>query len=182
MLKLKYTCNMKNEVTHNSPSSGKGGLNGFLRFLRSSAIIILALIYSGLVTLFLRLLLGSICLSILDLGAVGTFAVIVVFSYPLWRLARFLDICLIMPMAWTYKYNKWGVYIPMTLIGIAMFFLVIAMVISSLESYFRLDWYNYVMVAWMSLWICYFAFQMLLLNYLKGDFWEQAKSALFDKK
>lgn len=182
MLKLKYTCNMKNEVTHNSPSSGKGFLNGFLRFLRSSAIIILALIYSGLVTLFLRLFLGYLCLSILDLGAVGTFAVIVVFSYPLWRLARFLDICLIMPMAWTYKYNKWGVYIPMTLIGIAMFFLVIAMVISSLESYFRLDWYNYVMVAWMSLWICYFAFQMLLLNYLKGDFWEQAKSALFDKK
>ena len=173
---------MKNEVTHNSPSSGKGFLNGFLRFLRSSAIIILALIYSGLVTLFLRLLLGYLCLSILDLGAVGTFAVIVVFSYPLWRLARFLDICLIMPMAWTYKYNKWGVYIPMTLIGIAMFFLVIAMVISSLESYFRLDWYNYVMVAWMSLWICYFAFQMLLLNYLKGDFWEQAKSALFDNK
>lgn len=70
----------------------------------------------------------------------------------------------------------------MTLIGIAMFSLVIAMIISSLESYFRLEWYNYVMVAWMSLWFWLFAFQMLLLNYLKGDFWEHAKSALFDKK
>lgn len=173
---------MKNEVTHNSPSSGKGGLNGFLRFLRSSAIIILALIYSGLVTLFLRLLLGSICLSILDLGAVGTFAVIVVFTYPLWRLVRFLDICLIMPMAWTYKYNKWGVYVPMTLIGIAMFVLAISTLFYSFFAYSMLEWYNYVMIVWMCLWLCYFAFQMLLLNYLKGDFWEQAKSALFDKK
>ena len=173
---------MKNEVTHNSPSSGKGFLNGFLRFLRSSAIIILALIYSGLVTLFLRLFLGYLCLSILDLGAVGTFAVIVVFSYPLWRLARFLDICLIMPMAWTYKYNKWGVYIPMTLIGIAMFILAISTLISSFFAYAMLEWYNYVMVVWICLWLCYFAFQMLLLNYLKGDFWEHAKSALFDKK
>lgn len=173
---------MKNEVTNNDVPKKGGALNGFLRFLRSFAIIILALIYSGLVTLFLRLLLGYLCLSILDLGAVGTFAVIIVFSYPLWRLARFLDICLIMPMAWTYKYNKWGVYIPMTLIGIAMFVLAISTLFYSFLAYSRLEWYNYVMVVWICLWLCYFAFEMLLLNYLKGDFWEQAKSALSNKK
>lgn len=173
---------MKNEVTNNDAPKKGGALNGFLRFLRSSAIIILALIYSGLARLFLGWILGSLFLPILELGAVGTFAVIVVFSYPLWRLARFLDICLIMPMAWTYKYNKWGVYIPMILIGISMFVLAISMLSSSLKVYFMLEWYNYVMVAWICLWLCYFAFQMLLLNYLKGDFWEHAKSALFDKK
>lgn len=173
---------MKNEVTNNDAPKKGGALNGFLRFLRSFAIIIIALIYSGLVTLFLRLLLGYLCLSILDLGAVGTFAVIVVFTYPLWRLVRFLDICLIMPMAWTYKYNKWGVYVPMTLIGVAMFVLAISTLFYSFLAYSRLEWYNYVMVAWICLWLCYFAFEMLLLNYLKGDFWEHAKSALFNKK
>ena len=70
----------------------------------------------------------------------------------------------------------------MTLIGIAMFILAISTLISSFFAYAMLEWYNYVMVVWICLWLCYFAFQMLLLNYLKGDFWEQAKSALFDKK
>lgn len=173
---------MKNEVTNNDAPKKGGALNGFLRFLRSFAIIILALIYSGLVRFFLRWLIDTLSLSVLELEAVGTFAVIVVFSYPLWRLVRFLDICLIMPMAWTYKYNKWGVYIPMTLIGIAMFILAISTLISSFFAYAMLEWYNYVMVVWICLWLCYFAFQMLLLNYLKGDFGEHAKSALFDKK
>lgn len=173
---------MKNEVTNNDVPKKGGALNGFLRFLRSFAIIILALIYYGLVKFFLSWILGSLFLSIIELEAVATFAVIVVFTYPLWRLVRFLDICLIMPMAWTYKYNKWGVYMPMTLIGITMFFSVISMLNSSLTMYIMLEWYNYVMVAWVCLWLCYFAFQMLLLNYLKGDFWEHAKSALFDKK
>jgi hypothetical protein len=182
MFKLKNNCNMKNEVTNNDVHKKGGALNGFLRFLRSFAIIILALIYYGLVKFFLSWILGSLFLSIIELEAVGTFAVIVVFTYPLWRLVRFLDICLIMPMAWTYKYNKWGVYIPMTLIGITMFLSIISMLNSSLKVFFMLEWYNYVMVAWICLWLCYFAFQMLLLNYLKGDFWEHAKSALFDKK